>query len=142
NGTSDPSDPSNPALLKSRCLRYISSQGGLPVRRGTPLMDILIIEDDPVIGKAVQKGLTEAGHECQWLKDGTTGLLAANAQKHDVVILDLLIPGEAGLSIIEKLRKGGIRTPILVLTALGSVNDRVTGLKKGADDYLTKPFDL
>ena len=105
-------------------------------------MEILIIEDDPVIGKAVQKGLREAGHECQWLKDGSDGLQATLAQKHDVVILDLLVPGESGLSILEKMRTGGIKTPVLVLTALGSVDDRVVGLNKGADDYLVKPFAM
>ena len=105
-------------------------------------MDILIIEDDTVIGKAVQKGLEEAGHQCQWLKDGTSGLEVARTQKHDVLILDLLIPGESGLAILEKLRKDGIKTPVLILTALGSIDDRVTGLKKGADDYLVKPFAM
>ena len=105
-------------------------------------MEILIIEDDPVIGKAVQKGLTEAGHACQWIKDGTDGLEAVRMQKHDVLILDLLIPGESGLSILEKMRKEGIKTPVLILTALGSVDDRVSGLMKGADDYLVKPFAM
>ena len=105
-------------------------------------MDILIIEDDPVIGKAVQKGLTEAGHECHWVKDGLTGFDAARSQKHDVIILDLLLPGEPGLVLLEKVRKHGIQTPVLVLTALGAVDDRVTGLKRGADDYLVKPFSM
>jgi two-component system, OmpR family, response regulator len=105
-------------------------------------MDILVIEDDPVIGKAIQKGLTEAGHECNWLKDGTQGLDAARAQKSDAIILDLLIPGEPGLAVLEKLRKAGIQTPVIVLTALGSVDDRVAGLNKGADDYLVKPFAM
>ncbi len=105
-------------------------------------MDILIIEDDPVIGKAVQRGLRETGHDCMWLKDGIEGLDAARTQKHDVIILDLLIPGESGLMLLEKLRKDGIKTPVLVLTALGSVDDRVTGLNKGADDYLVKPFAM
>ncbi|MBI3821991.1 MAG: response regulator transcription factor [Planctomycetes bacterium] len=105
-------------------------------------MEILIIEDDPVIGRAVQRGLEEAGHGCQWLKDGTEGLSAAETQKHDVIILDLLVPGEPGLAILEKMRKTGVQTPVLILTALGSVEDRVIGLKKGADDYLTKPFDM
>lgn len=105
-------------------------------------MDILIIEDDPVIGKAVLKGLQEAGHDCQWLKEGTAGLEAARTQKHDVMILDLLIPGESGLAILDKIRKDGIKTPVLVLTALGSIDDRVTGLNKGADDYLVKPFAM
>jgi two-component system OmpR family response regulator/two-component system copper resistance phosphate regulon response regulator CusR len=105
-------------------------------------MEILIVEDDPVIGKAVQQGLEEAGHECQWLKDGTAGLEAAQAQKHDVIILDLMIPGDSGLNILDKLRKGGIQTPVIVLTALGSIQDRVAGLNKGADDYLAKPFAM
>jgi two-component system, OmpR family, response regulator len=105
-------------------------------------MDILIIEDDMVIGKAVQKGLTEAGHTCHWLKDGVSGLAAAESQKHDVVILDLMLPGESGLSLLDKLRKQGIQTPVVVLTALGSVDDRVTGLNKGADYYLVKPFAM
>lgn len=105
-------------------------------------MDILVIEDDPVIGKAIQKGMIEAGHECAWIKDGTQGLEAARTQKSDVVILDLLIPGEPGLSVLEKLRKAGIQTPVIVLTALGSIDDRVVGLNKGADDYLVKPFAM
>lgn len=105
-------------------------------------MDILIVEDDPLIGKAVQKGLEEAGHDCLWVRDGTEGLQAARLQKHDVLILDLLIPGESGLAILEKIRKDGIQTPVLVLTALGSIDDRVTGLNRGADDYVVKPFAM
>jgi two-component system, OmpR family, response regulator len=105
-------------------------------------MDILIVEDDPVIGKAVQQGLEEAGHACQWLKDGTEGLQAAQSQKHNVIVLDLMIPGESGLALLEKLRRAGIQTPVVVLTALGSVQDRVAGLNKGADDYLVKPFAM
>jgi two-component system OmpR family response regulator/two-component system copper resistance phosphate regulon response regulator CusR len=105
-------------------------------------MNILVIEDDPVIGKAVQKGLAEAGHECTWTKDGKEGLQLAMSQKYDVVVLDLLLPGESGLTILEQVRKAGINVPVLVLTALGSVDDRVTGLKRGADDYLVKPFEM
>jgi two-component system OmpR family response regulator/two-component system copper resistance phosphate regulon response regulator CusR len=105
-------------------------------------MNILVIEDDPVIGKAVQKGLAEAGHECTWTKDGKDGLQLAMSQKYDVVVLDLLLPGESGLTILEQVRRAGINVPVLVLTALGSVDDRVTGLKRGADDYLVKPFEM
>ena len=105
-------------------------------------MDILVVEDDAVIGKAVQKGLTEAGHTCTWVKDGTHGLDAARSQKSDVIVLDLLLPGEPGLSVLEKVRADGIRTPVIVLTALGAVDDRVAGLTKGADDYLVKPFAM
>jgi DNA-binding response OmpR family regulator len=105
-------------------------------------LDILIVEDDPVIGKAVQKGLTEAGHDCTWVKDGKEGLEFAMSQKHDAMVLDLLLPGESGLKILELLRSAGIHLPVVVLTALGSVDDRVTGLRRGADDYLMKPFEM
>jgi two-component system, OmpR family, response regulator len=109
---------------------------------GEGKLEILVVEDDPVIGKAVQKGLDEAGHACTWVKDGKEGLQLAMSQKYDVVVLDLLLPGESGLSLLESLRGAGIRTPVLVLTALGSVEDRVTGLTRGADDYLVKPFAM
>ena len=105
-------------------------------------MDILVIEDDPVIGKAVRKGLAEAGHDCTWVADGAEGRRRAMSQRYDVILLDLLLPGEPGLVILEKLRAGGVRTPVLALTALGSVEERVAGLTKGADDYLVKPFAM
>jgi two-component system OmpR family response regulator/two-component system copper resistance phosphate regulon response regulator CusR len=109
---------------------------------GEGKMNILVVEDDPVIGKAVQKGLAETGHECTWTKDGKEGLEFAMSQKHDVIVLDLLLPGESGLNILESLRGAGIRVPVIVLTALGSVDDRVKGLTRGADDYLVKPFAM
>jgi two-component system OmpR family response regulator/two-component system copper resistance phosphate regulon response regulator CusR len=109
---------------------------------GEGKLEILVVEDDPVIGKAVQKGLTEAGHDCTWVKDGKEGLQQALSQKQDVIVLDLLLPGESGLNLLERLRAEGIRTPVVVLTALGSVDDRVTGLTRGADDYLVKPFAM
>jgi two-component system OmpR family response regulator/two-component system copper resistance phosphate regulon response regulator CusR len=105
-------------------------------------MHTLVIEDDPGIGKAVQKGLAEAGHECLWVKDGSAGLDEALSQKYDVILLDLLLPGEHGFKILERLRHKGIRTPVIVLTALGSVDEKVAGLTKGADDYLVKPFEM
>jgi DNA-binding response OmpR family regulator len=105
-------------------------------------MDILVIEDDPVIGKSLHKWICEANHSCVWVKDGSRGLELAEKQKYDVIILDLLLPGEPGLAVLEKIRAQGIRTPVIALTALGSVEDRVTGLKTGADDYLVKPFDF
>ena len=108
--------------------------------RGEGRSEILVVEDDPGIGKAVQKGLSEAGHECTWVKDGKEGLQQAMSQKYDVVVLDLLLPGESGMTILESMRGAGIGTPVLVLTALGGVEDRVTGLTRGADDYLVKPF--
>lgn len=105
-------------------------------------MKILAIEDDMAIGRAIQKGLSEAGHEVAWQRDGDDGLRAARAQKSDVIVLDLLLPGESGISLLSKIRAEGIRTPVLVLTALGSTDDKITGLKQGADDYLVKPFEM
>jgi two-component system OmpR family response regulator/two-component system copper resistance phosphate regulon response regulator CusR len=103
-------------------------------------MEILVVEDDAVIGKSVLKGLTEAGHRCIWTKNGNQGLDFARSQQYDAIILDLLLPEVPGLEILEKVRAEGIRTPIIVLTAKGSVEDRVNGLRKGADDYVVKPF--
>jgi len=105
-------------------------------------MDILVVEDDPVIGKSLDQGLREAGHDCVWVQDGRRGLEQAQSQKFDAVILDLLLPGEGGLNVLGKLRKQGIKTPVIALTALGTVPERVAGLKAGADDYLVKPFFL
>jgi two-component system OmpR family response regulator len=105
-------------------------------------MEILAIEDDPVIGKSLYKGICEANHSCTWVKEGTRGLELAQKQKYDAIILDLLLPGESGLQVLEKIRGQGIRTPVIVLTALGSVEERVAGLKIGADDYVVKPFAI
>ncbi len=103
-------------------------------------MNVLVVEDDPVMGKSLNKGLSEAGHACAWVKDGKHGVEQALSQRFDAILLDLLLPGMSGLEVLKKVRGGGVRTPILLLTALGAVEDRVTGLKAGADDYLVKPF--
>ncbi len=105
-------------------------------------MKIIVIEDDPVIGNSVLKGLDEAGHKCTWTKNGTQGLELARSQQYDVIILDLLIPEVSGLEILSRIRQEDIHTPVIVLTALGSVEDRVNGLQKGADDYIVKPFAM
>lgn len=105
-------------------------------------MNVLVVEDDPVIGKSLSKGLTEAGHTCVWVKDGKQGLEHSLSQRFDAIVLDLLLPGVPGLDVMRQIRDAGVRTPILLLTALGAVEDRVTGLKSGADDYLVKPFAL
>ncbi|MGE0693083.1 MAG: response regulator transcription factor [Pirellulales bacterium] len=105
-------------------------------------MDLLVIEDDQVIGKSLRKGLQEAGHGCVWAKDGERGLELAEGQQFDAIILDLMLPGRAGLDVLRELRTNGIHTPVIALTALGSVDDRVSGLQAGADDYVVKPFAL
>jgi len=103
-------------------------------------MNILIVEDDPVIGKSIRQGFNEAGHECIWARDGDKGKELAESQQFDAVILDLMLPGTPGLQILRGMRSDGIRTPVILLTALGSVEERVAGLSSGADDYLVKPF--
>jgi two-component system, OmpR family, response regulator len=105
-------------------------------------MDILVVEDDPVIGKSLHKGLSEAGHACTWVKDGGRGLEQALSQRFDAVVLDQMLPDGSGLDMLARMRRQGVRTPVIVLTALGSVEDRVAGLRAGADDYVVKPFAL
>ncbi|MDZ4820826.1 MAG: response regulator transcription factor [Planctomycetota bacterium] len=105
-------------------------------------MNLLVVEDDAVIGKSLQKGLTEAQHSCVWVKDGERGLEEAESHQYDAIVLDLMLPGMTGLELLKALREQGARTPVIVLTALGSIEDRVSGLNYGADDYLVKPFAL
>jgi two-component system OmpR family response regulator len=106
------------------------------------IMNVLVVEDDPVIGKSLSKGLSEAGHTCVWVKDGKNGLEHSLSQRFDAILLDLLLPGLPGLEVLQRIRLSGVRTPILLLTALGAVEERVRGLKTGADDYIVKPFAL
>lgn len=104
------------------------------------MMNLLVIEDDQVLGKAIQRGMIEAGHQCLWVRNGKRGLEEAQSQQFDAVILDLMLPDLAGMEIMKGMRQGGIRTPVLILTSMSAVEDRVNGLKAGADDYLVKPF--
>ncbi len=125
-------------LSRAGSVKYVHSE----VMGENLQMDILVIEDDPGIGRAVQKGLCEAGHSCDWIKDGQQGLEVARTQRHDIVLLDLMLPGLPGLELLRTLREEGIKTPVLVMTALGSVDERVAGLTDGADDYLVKPIAM
>jgi two-component system, OmpR family, response regulator len=99
-----------------------------------------VIEDDPLIGKALVKGFVEAGHGCTWAKDGNRGLEDAASQQFDCIVLDQMLPGRSGSEVLQTLREDGNQSPVIMLTALGSVEQRVSGLKAGADDYLVKPF--
>ncbi len=103
-------------------------------------MRLLLVEDDKGFGEFVRQGLREAGHEVDWETDGPSGLREALAGRHDLLILDVMLPGMDGLEVLAELRRSEVRTPVLLLTALDAVDDRVRGLDKGADDYLTKPF--
>jgi two-component system OmpR family response regulator/two-component system copper resistance phosphate regulon response regulator CusR len=124
-------------------LSYCPGQGQLAGigRRGT-IMDILLVQDDHVVGKAVSKALTEAGHACEWAKNGEFGLGCVLSQRNDLILLDLLLPGLSGIEILDIVRQEGIPTPIIVLTAKRALEDRVNGLRLGADDYVVKPFDM
>jgi len=101
---------------------------------------ILIVEDDAVLGAVVEKGLSEIGHSCSWTQSGSEATDLLELQSFDVMILDLMLPDLPGLEVLKQLRKDKRDVSVLVLTALGSVDDRVHGLNSGADDYLVKPF--
>jgi two-component system OmpR family response regulator len=103
---------------------------------------ILLIEDDHETAEEVAKGLTADGYDVTHVDNGQRGLKAARSRQFDLLIVDRLLPELDGLSLIRALRAENIRTPVLVLSALGAVDDRVKGLKAGGDDYLAKPFVL
>lgn len=103
-------------------------------------MKILLIEDDEQIGQYILKGFTESGATVNWSKDGRDGLFMATTEMHDVVILDRMLPHLDGLTLLKGIRGAEVNAPVLILSALGAVDDRVDGLQAGADDYLTKPF--
>ncbi len=103
-------------------------------------MNILIAEDDAEVSAYLAKGLREAGHTVQVFADGDTALIEGSHGDFDVLIVDRMLPGLDGLSVIKALRATGKDTPVLILSALGEVDHRVEGLKAGSDDYLTKPF--
>ncbi len=103
---------------------------------------VLVIEDDATMADYIAKGLGEAGYKVEQTATGRDGLFRATDGAFDLVILDRMLPELDGLSLLRSLRAAGVTTPVLMLTALGSVDERVKGLKAGADDYLVKPFSF
>jgi two-component system OmpR family response regulator len=103
-------------------------------------MKILVVEDDPETAEYVMGGLAEEGHLTVRAASGDEGLFRAAAESFDLLIVDRMLPGVDGLALVKTLRGAGNRTPVLFLTALGGIDDRVTGLNAGGDDYLVKPF--
>lgn len=104
-------------------------------------MKVLLVEDNERVTRFVVKGLKEAGHVTDHADNGRDGMFLAASERYDVIVMDRMLPGQIdGLAIIEALRKSGNRTPILILSALSDVDERIRGLKSGGDDYLTKPF--
>ena len=103
-------------------------------------MRVLLIEDDLKTAAFISKGLKEAGFAVDHVTDGESGLQMASAEPYDAAIVDVMLPKMDGLALIESLRRQEIKTPVIILSAKRSVNDRVKGLQTGSDDYLTKPF--
>jgi two-component system OmpR family response regulator len=106
------------------------------------LVQILVVEDDVKIAQYLRKGLGEAGYHVDHLESAEEALGAASLKGYDALVVDLMLPGKDGLWLIEELRERGMAAPILILSARQSVDDRVTGLRAGGDDYLTKPFSF
>lgn len=105
-------------------------------------MRLLLVEDDELLGDAVKAGLTQFGYVVDWLKDGEAARLAIKSESFELIILDLGLPKLSGLGFLQAIRQDGNSTPVIILTARESIEDRIKGLDSGADDYMTKPFDL
>jgi len=106
------------------------------------MASVLLIEDDPRVAAHVVRGLGELGHVVQHCADGREGLLVAAASRFDVIVLDRMLPQVDGMKVLQALRAAGDATPVLILSALGDLDERVAGLRAGGDDYLPKPFAL
>jgi two-component system response regulator QseB len=105
-------------------------------------MRLLLVEDDAMIGEAVQRGLRTLAFTVDWIREGENALPALRQTEYDLLVLDLGLPGRNGLDILREVRGAAISLPVLILTARGEVSHKVAGLDAGADDYLVKPFDL
>ncbi len=105
-------------------------------------MRILVVEDERKLSSFIKRGLKEAGYAVDVADDGENGLFLAQSNPYDLIVLDVMLPGRDGIDVCRKLRKGNIATPVLMLTARDDLQDKVSGLDAGADDYLTKPFSF
>ena len=105
-------------------------------------MRLLLVEDDPKISAFVSKGFNESGFVVEHAAHGEEGVYLAINEPYDVAVIDIMLPGIDGLTIIEEMRRHGINTPVIILSAKRSVDDRIKGLQTGGDDYLTKPFSF
>jgi DNA-binding response OmpR family regulator len=105
-------------------------------------MKLLVIEDEKKIANLINKGLREQGYAVDVIHDGDEGMNRALSQPYDAIVLDIMLPGRDGLSLLRVLRERKVSTPVMVLTARGEVNERVEGLNAGADDYMAKPFSM
>lgn len=107
-------------------------------------MRVLLVEDDELLGDGIRTGLRHYGHTIDWVKDGKAAndVLTSTYENFDIIVLDLGLPKMSGLDVLKSIREKNIVTPVVILTARETVDDRVKGLDAGADDYITKPFDL
>src|SRR5258708_17441317 len=105
-------------------------------------MRILLVEDDEMIGDAIVQALKDAAYAADWVRDAESAIGALLGQEHDVVLLDLNLPKRDGIDVLRSLRTDGSKTPVIILTARDSLEDRIVGLDAGADDYLVKPFEI
>ena len=105
-------------------------------------MRLLLVEDNQNLGKGIHAGLSQVGYAVDWVKDGETAQSVLNSEEYDLALLDIGLPQKSGLEVLDELRVSGKDLPVLILTARDTVNDRIIGLDKGADDYMVKPFDL
>ena len=110
------------------------------VERMERVLRILVVEDEQKVANALQEGLEGEGYEVVLANTGEDGFFRATTEKFDMILLDLMLPGRDGIEILKKIREGGGKTPVLVLTARDTLEDRIIGLDSGADDYLVKPF--
>lgn len=109
---------------------------------GHKLMRILLVEDNLDLGDAIESKLSRDGHSVEWVSDGASALQWGRDQDWDAIVLDIMLPGRDGMSVLRELRSEGCETPVLVITARSEIEDKVDMLDLGADDYLVKPFDL
>src|SRR5574340_1323859 len=105
-------------------------------------MRVLLVEDDALLGDAIQAGLRQAGYAADWMKDGASADQALTTEPYAAVVLALGLPRLSGLEVLRRLRSRNEPVPVLILTAMDAVEDRIKGLDAGADDYLVKPFDM
>ena len=105
-------------------------------------MRVLLVEDDPMIGDAIQAALKDASYAADWVKNGQTALTTLGCQHYDLVLLDLGLPGKDGLEVLASIRANDNPVPLLIITARDRLKDRLRGLDGGADDYLLKPFEM
>lgn len=105
-------------------------------------MRVLVVEDDALLGDAIQAGLKQSGYAVDWMRDGVSADQALSTESYAAVVLDLGLPRLSGLDVLRRLRSRNSSLPVLILTARDTVNDRIKGLDAGADDYLLKPFDM